>query len=418
MTDGTGSRTQSDTRLATGKSADRAGPSERVSPTDEEFEPEQPAEQDEFQSSRAELTAVISEFRDSKLSRSRAITKISSIIDGNPSVADLEKEKAIDLYLSELTAIQLGRSARPPVTAHKENKAIDDSVFDMLDQISKGKRSREGSVDSDNPDDSPSKKRKFTAAELPPGWANPVSTDPDDSSFAQTCKRIGVYTRDISGARTLVRMSRNAPTGIPNSQWDRVLRGEVLDLDHFLSSLHRTTVNEEGETRIGNAKISFGVADAKRHITTAADWASAWQLASEAIEFAFPHRARELVSYGKFISGEFTAKLTSSHPRVILYDIAIRNVVQGGQCTLLTDQQLHMRFYSSILMPDAVVPSASGNAVRRSTQPRAGGSKLDICNRFNGINGCPSSDDDCRYRHICKKCKRTGHGKEQCPAGK
>ena len=421
MTDGIESQTQSDTRGPAGKSADRSGPSdERHSSGDEEFEQEQLVEQDEFQSSRAELSAVVSEFRDSKLSRSRAISRISSIIDGNSSVSDIKKEKAIDLYLSELTAIQLGRTARPLITKRKENQAVDDSVFDMLDQISsKDKRSREGSVESDGADGSPSKKRRFTEAELPPGWTvDPVSSDPDDASFIETCKQIKVYTRDVSGARSIVRMSRNAPTGIPNSQWDRILRGEVLDLDHFLSALHRTTVSEEGETRIGNAKISFGVADAKRRVTTAADWSSAWQLASEAIEFAFPHRARELVSYGKFISGEFTAKLASSHPRVILYDIAIRNVVQGGQCTLLTDQQLHMRFWSSILMPDAFTPSSTGVVNRKTIQSRAGGSKVDVCNRFNGINGCPSSDADCRYRHICKKCKKAGHGREQCPTNK
>ena len=106
MTDGIESQTQSDTRGPAGKSADRSGPSdERHSSGDEEFEQEQLVEQDEFQSSRAELSAVVSEFRDSKLSRSRAISRISSIIDGNSSVSDIKKEKAIDLYLSELTAI-------------------------------------------------------------------------------------------------------------------------------------------------------------------------------------------------------------------------------------------------------------------------------------------------------------------------
>jgi len=423
MTDGPGSQTQSDSRRTAGKSTEPPRSSdERTSPAgpaDEEVEPEQPVEEDEFQSSRDELTAIVSQFRDSKLSKSRAISKISSIIDDNSSVPDSEKEKALDLYLSELSSIQLGRSARPFITGRKENKAIDDSVSDMLEQISaRGKRSRDVSVESDDPDDSPSKKRKFTEAELPSGWINPVSTDPNNDSFSETCKRIKVYLRDISGARALIRMSRNAPTGIPNSQWDRVLRGEVLDLDHFLSSIHRTTVNEEGETRVGNAKISFGVADAKRRITTAAEWSSAWQLAAEAVEFAFPHRSRELSDYGKFIAGEFGAKLSSSHPRVILYDIAIRNVVQGGQCNLLTEQKLHMRFYSSILMPDAVIPSATTGTNRKSGASRTsggGGSKIEICNRFNGINGCPSSDDDCRFRHICKKCKKVGHGKEQCP---
>ena len=36
-------------------------------------------------------------------------------------------------------------------------------------------------------------------------------------------------------------------------------------------------------------------------------------------------------------------------------------------------------------------------------------------NRFNSSNGCPSTQSDCRYHHICKLCKKPGHGKEQCP---
>jgi len=112
MTDGPGYQTQSDSRRTDNKLTERPRPSnKRVSPADEELEPEQPVEEDEFQSSRTELTAVISQLRDSKLSRSRAITKISSIIDNNSSVADPEKKKAIDLYLSELSSIQLGKSA-------------------------------------------------------------------------------------------------------------------------------------------------------------------------------------------------------------------------------------------------------------------------------------------------------------------
>ena len=70
MTDGPGSQTQSDSRRTANKSTERPGPSnERVSPADEELEPEQPVEEDEFQSSRTELTAIISQFRDSKLSK-------------------------------------------------------------------------------------------------------------------------------------------------------------------------------------------------------------------------------------------------------------------------------------------------------------------------------------------------------------
>jgi len=271
--------------------------------------------------------------------------------------------------------------------------------------------------DSDNDDDErPRKKRKAKESDM--GWFDPneASSYSRNDSSRQTCKRLQIYNDDIPGAKFLVKLNRRAPPGIPSAQWERIFRGEAVDLDHFLSSLHRTTINEEGETRIGNAKISLGVTDAKRRVSTAAEWSSAWHLASRATAFAFPHRSDELREYEDFMAGEFAAKVVSSHPRIILFDIAIRNIVQGGQTYLLTDRALHLRFSSAILMPDGVVPNTSvASANRRSSQPRATGSKSDVCNRFNTANGCPSSDADCKYRHICKKCRKPGHGRDQCP---
>ena len=103
-----------------------------------------------------------------------------------------------------------------------------------------------------------------------------------------------------------------------------------------------------------------------------------------------PHHTQELCLYGDFISSEFSAKLPSSHPRVILFDIAIWNTVQGGHRYRLTNCALHLQFYSAILMPNRVEANAPQGANRQSNQSHAGGSKTDICNQFNTPNGCPS----------------------------
>ena len=148
----------------------------------------------------------------------------------------------------------------------------------------------------------------------------------------------------------------------PSSQWEWILRGEILDLNHFLSSLHHTTITEEGETHVGNTKISVGVADAKRHVSTAAEWSSALHLTARATAFTFPHCIEELHLYGDFISSEFTGKILSSHPRVILFDIAIWKTMQGGHKYLLTDHALHLQFYLAIFMPDRVKANTSASA--------------------------------------------------------
>jgi hypothetical protein len=103
---------------------------------------------------------------------------------------------------------------------------------------------------------------------------------------------------------------------------------------------------------IGNAKISFGITEAKQKVSTASDWASAWRLAAKTMAFAFPHCLEELSAYGDFIDSEFQAKQPQSHTRVIMFDIAIRNIIQGGQSCLLTDHQTFLWLYSAILMPD------------------------------------------------------------------
>lgn len=150
----------------------------------------------------------------------------------------------------------------------------------------------------------------------------------------QTCRKLGF--------KSLVKLSLRALPGIPSAQWEWIFGGEALDLDHFLSPLHPTAINTEGETRVGNAKSSLGVSDATRRVSTAAEWSSAWRLAARATAFTFAHRSEELREYGDFIEAKFSAKIPrGSHPRVILFDIAIRNIVQGGSNTLLTDRALH-----------------------------------------------------------------------------
>ena len=160
------------------------------------------------------------------------------------------------------------------------------------------------------------------------------SSAPRNAISQATCDSLRTFNRDIQGCKFWIKLANGAPPGIPSSQWERIFRGEPVELDHFLSSLHRTSINEEGETRIGNAKISLGVSDAKRRVSTASEWSAAWNFAARAISFVFPHRFEELRAYGDYIEGEFAAKLSSSHPKVILFDVAVRNLVQGGQSIL------------------------------------------------------------------------------------
>ena len=75
--------------------------------------------------------------------------------------------------------------------------------------------------------------------------------------------------------------------------------------------------------RLGDSEITFGVAEAKKQVLSAAEWSAAWRKASKAISFTFPHRREELLDYGDYIEAEFVAKHSSVHHKIILYDIAL-----------------------------------------------------------------------------------------------
>ena len=80
------------------------------------------------------------------------------------------------------------------------------------------------------------------------------------------------------------------------------------------------------------------------------------------IKFAFPHWKQELRDYGEYIEGHFSARVTSAHRKIILYDVAIQNEVGGGQNALLTDTHCFTRFCSAIVMPDGVELNNTGFA--------------------------------------------------------
>ena len=82
---------------------------------------------------------------------------------------------------------------------------------------------------------------------------------------------------------------------------------------------------------LGDTEIYFGVSEAKKRISTAAEWSAAWRRASKAIAFTFPHQRDELLNYGDYIESEFAAKQSSSHHKLILFDIALHNEVSASQ---------------------------------------------------------------------------------------
>src|SRR6266540_1352813 len=124
-------------------------------------------------------------------------------------------------------------------------------------------------------------------------------------SCRRTCELLELYGEDLARSKFLVWTALNTPVRIPTSQWERILRGETLNLDNFLSAVCHVTVDEERKAHIGEMHLSFTTYEPKRKVKSASNWATAWQRASDGIVFAFPPRSSELREYTDHIHAEF-----------------------------------------------------------------------------------------------------------------
>ena len=363
-----------------------------------------------------ELESSIETFRRGKTTKTDAISAVLRILgtDSDVSITQQQKDSTFDSYLTEILSIQSSfdeSGGIGPTEANQQEPT--DSSFRKRG-VSRNKGADE--PDSDDDEDKPSKKQRLLESDMP--WF----TATGDSSFEdvhpsckETCRLLRAYNRDISKAKFFVKIAPNSPPGIPSSQWERVLKGDAIDLNQIFASLHHVIPDEERTGRLGDTEISFGVSEAKKRVSSASEWSSAWRRASKAISFAFPHRREELLEYGDYIESEFAAKLVSSHHKLLLYDIALRNEVAGGQHVLLTDRHQFTRLYSAIVMPDGVESGTKPSNGKKPGSQQSGG-KPEICNKFNA-GTCKNSDADCKYRHLCKKCGKSGHGAKDCKEG-
>ena len=368
-------------------------------------------------------------YRKGEYSRFQASTHVANELGKWIGASDKEKGKAFDSYLAEinsLVAIQdeersdtraasLPASSANAAGQRSNAKRIRDEVEELLDQVSG--EALDGDVDGHQLGLESVRKR---AREEDMPWFNSSLNSGRRTSCIETCRTLLKFSEDLSGVKSLLRVANGLPEGIPSTQWDRILRGESVDLDQVLSSMHFIQLDEERKGRLGAAEVVFTVAESKRKIKTGAEWSSAFRRMSNAVVFLFPHRREELYDYAEHIEGLFSAKHTNAHSKVILYDQSVRNQVGGGQNFLLTDYQRFNRLSEAILHADGVEyrtggkgPSKGGNGSDKG-EP----SKKDICRRFNSQNGCRFSEEECYYKHVCKGCGKTGHGKNSCPTEK
>jgi len=358
------------------------------------------ANSDKSDARRRKLESFVSDFRDGKRSKLNTFSAILAELEKETELTTEEKETTYQLYCTEITSAESrNRQQLAFATVRPEirNETRTPKSAEHYDRSDDGAR-------SDGDDGEPRKKPRLDESDMPWVKLAPFDTPRADPSCLKTVESLHLFHTDIKRAKFYVSIARGVPDNIPPSQWDRILKGEPIDLDQILSSLHRVTNNEERNAVISETTVVFRAAEATRKVTSSSEWSAAWRRAARAIAFVFPHRSRELEDYAEYIENEFAAKNQSGHSRIIQYDIAIRNLVRGGQQTLLTDTHRFVSLYSAIVMPDGVQYTSSN----RRLQSRG---KTELCNRFND-KGCHAST--CRYKHACRTCGSSNHGRTSC----
>ena len=360
-------------------------------------------------------------FRKGEYTRFQTSSLVLNELGTWAGATDEEKDKAFNLYLSEITTFfahqddsftREGSTSLEALDGPKGRaKRIRDEVENILDQASKG-----GSGDEE--DEPKIIRRRAREDEMP--WYSNAATSTRRSSCIETCRTLLRFSEDLAGVKSLLRVANNLPEGIPSSQWDRLLRGESVDLNQILSSMHFIHLDEERKGRVGTTEVVFAVAESKRQVRTGAEWSSAFRRMSKAVTFLFPHRREELLEYADHIEGLFSAKHAGAHSKVILYDQSVRNQVGGGQNILLTDYHRFTSLSEAILHADGIEYKGKGKGPSKGREGsgKGEGSKKDICRRFNGQSGCRFTEDECFYRHLCSGCGNGGHGKSSCTAEK
>jgi hypothetical protein len=408
-----------------------------------------------------QIEATVETFRTGKVRKSQAIYKIGQLLASGPNGDEDIKSDSLDRYSVTLDGIEAlaaranehgqrvsctvlgkrkeesgrGGGRHEEIDGDNPREPRDDEIDNFLEGIPKGIDGVEqecpdngGSGDDSDPESDDdggrhgrsNKKQRIYESQMP--WFSKeqqVRKSVTHVSCNKTRKLLDLFQKDPVAVKRWIRCAASAPAGFPNTEWDALIKGETIDLDTIFSSLHHIHSIDESIGHVGTTEIQFGRPKPAAKIETSGQWTAAFNLVIKATSFLFPHRCEELRQYGDYIEELFSAKSVATHPRLFKYDEAVRYKVGQGQSVLLTDTGAFNRYYEAIVAPDGVgIASTSGGGIPNPKKGGKSGEGSDICHRFNGKNGCGNAADKCKYKHICKKCNKGGHGKLDCKVDK
>lgn len=232
----------------------------------------------------------------------------------------------------------------------------------------------------------------------------------------KTRELAGEYSLDLSYAKWYLKFEGGGHLPpIPDSEWSRVLADRPVNLDAINTGSFAADFDDKITHKFGEVSISTGgTTRASKPITTGLEWYHAFDLASDAIVHAFPHRRTELQIYREYIKSLFTALHPSHHGAVINLDKAIRRHVSESSDLELSNIGNFTALQMAYLSPSGV---ASRSAPQPQTKARgAVADSNEICKQYNS-NQCVRSH--CKFKHVCNtrvngEFCRGAHRRSEC----
>lgn len=364
-----------------------------------------------------QLLNLLQEWRAGNLPLSEVFLRGSNFIQLHTGISSSDKPSLLTHFLN---AADKGKA--PAVPSGQDESDVLRRIQSTLDREAGDGGHADGDDDSDfgetrkrhrglEPDGSEpqGKSQKIREEDFPWFASSRKFAEEKLTADMRETRRIIVAARpDVSTASFWAQQAPGAPSGFPVAEWSNIFHGRAVDLDNVHANLYLPQLARENVERVGGVAIVVSTVDKSKGIKTSSDWAAAWRRTIKATTIVFPHRLDELEEYSQYIESLFRATVTAQHERIFLLDRAIRGHVGGGQSSSLLDEYRHRDIHTAIMH--------AGGVEFRSGKPTNVDRTNEVCNRFNSRNGC-KGPPNCRYKHLCKQCGESGHGRTTCTKG-
>ena len=158
-------------------------------------------------------------------------------------------------------------------------------------------------------------------------------------------QRYVAHTRQV--LKDLMAQAKLPP--YPQLLWETVLLNQYIDLNKVHAIWCAEVPDEEIVYSGGRFKFLFNGIQGQDSIKSQGAWLAAFEYYSDAVTFAYPHRATELIRYRKFILQQFGYVDLFNHWVIIEFDQNIRTqLASDPQLTFDDAESFQTLFYSML----------------------------------------------------------------------